>query len=81
MKRRLASLAVAPTLMHMQGVPGRCHQLQADRSGQFGVHLWGSYRLVFVPDHDPITTLADGGIDRAFVTKILIVEVVDYHGD
>jgi len=42
--------------------------------------LWGSYRLVFVPD-DPIPTLADGGIDRSLVTKISITEVVDYHGD
>ncbi len=43
--------------------------------------LWGSYRLVFVPDHDPIPTRADGGIDRTLVTKISITEVVDYHGD
>jgi len=80
LKRRLASLAGAPTLQDMDGVPGNCHQLRADRAGQFAVDLWGSYRLVFEPDHDPLPELPDGGIDRARVTKIVIKEVVDYHG-
>lgn len=81
LKRRLASLAAAPALTAMEGVPGRCHQLGGDRRGQFAVDLWGSYRLVFVPNHNPIPSLDDGWIDRALVTKILIIEVVDYHGD
>ena len=42
--------------------------------------LWGSYRLVFEADHNPLPLLDDGGIDRARVTKIVIKEVVDYHG-
>jgi len=81
MKKRLASLAAAPTLEAMVGVPGRCHQLRGDRRGQFALHLWGQYRLVFVPDHDPIPLVEDGGIDQGRVTRILITEVVDYHGD
>jgi toxin HigB-1 len=81
LRRRLLSLEVAPTLRDMEGVPGKCHPLRADRAGQFAVYLWGSYRLVFVPDHDPLPTLPDGGIDRSRVTKIVIEEVVDYHGD
>ncbi len=81
LQRRLASLDAAPTLKDLEGVPGRCHPLTADRSGQFAMTLWGSFRLVFVPDHDPIPTLPDGGIDRSHVTKISITEVVDYHGD
>jgi plasmid maintenance system killer protein len=80
LKRRLAALAGAPTLQDMDGVPGNCHQLHTDRAGQFAVDLWGSYRLVFEPDHDPLPKLPDGGIDRARVTKIVIREVVDYHG-
>jgi hypothetical protein len=74
------ALLVAPTLADMEGVPGNCHQLSADRVGQFAVHLWGSYRLVFEPDHDPVPRLNDGGIDRARITQIKIKEVVDYHG-
>jgi len=81
LKRRLASLVAAPTLKDMDGVPGRCHPLGADRNGQFALSLWGSYRLIFVPDHDPIPTLLDGGIDLVRITQISITEVVDYHGD
>lgn len=44
------------------------------------MHLWGQYRLVFTPDHDPVPLLDDGGIDRASVTAIRIEEIVDYHG-
>jgi len=81
MRRRVAALAAAPTLLAMEGVPGQCHQLRADRAGEFAVYLWGPYRLVFIPDHDPIPRLKDGGVDRSLVTRIVITEVVDYHGD
>lgn len=81
MKRRLATLRAAPTLKDMDGVPGRCHQLSADRAGEFAVALWAAYRLVFVPGHDPLPVVEDGGIARDLVTKISITEVVDYHGD
>lgn len=73
-------MIAAPTLEQMEGVPGKCHQLTGDRAGQFALSLWGSCRLVFVPDHDPVPRLADGGIDRSRVTRIAIKEVVDYHG-
>jgi proteic killer suppression protein len=80
-KRRLASLLAAPTLEDMEGVPGSCHALRGDRKGQFAVSLWGSYRLVFELDHNPTPRLEDGGIDRSKITRIVIKEVVDYHGD
>ena len=80
LKRRILSLEVAPTLADMYGVPGRFHELSEDRSGQFSLDLRGSYRLIFEPDHEPVPLLDDGGIDRTLVTKIVITEVVDYHG-
>jgi proteic killer suppression protein len=80
LKRRLAALYAAPTLADMDGVPGSCHQLGADRSGQFAVSLLGPFRLVFEPTDNPLPRLSDGGIDKARVTKIEIKEVVDYHG-
>ncbi len=80
MRRRLDALAAAPTLKDMAGVPGNCHALTADRSGQFAVDLGGPYRLIFVPHHDPVPTLHSGGIDLALVTRISITEVADYHG-
>ncbi len=81
MKRRIASLVAAPTLSAMEGVPGRCHQLRGDRTGEFAVHLWGPVRLIFVPEHNPVPLHDDGGIDRSRVTRIRITEVVDYHDD
>jgi plasmid maintenance system killer protein len=80
LKRRIVSLEAAPTLAALEGVPGRFHELSADRSGQFSLDLRGAYRLIFTPDHDPVPALAGGGIDRSLVTKIVIVEVVDHHG-
>lgn len=81
LKRRLASLDAAPTLVDMEGVPGNCHQLRGDRAEQFAISLWGQYRLIFEANHDPIARLPDGGIDRSNVTKIVIKEVTDYHGN
>lgn len=81
LRRRLDALTAAPTLRDMDGVPGKCHALSANRAGAFAMNLWGPYRLIFVPDHDPVPTLNDGGIDRTLVTRISITEVADYHGD
>jgi toxin HigB-1 len=81
LKRRLASLLDAPSLADMEGVPGKCHQLHGDRSGEFALSLWGAYRLIFRPADDPVPALADGGVNRVLVTKIEIEEVVDYHGN
>lgn len=80
LRRRLASLKGAPTLADMDGVPGHCHALTADRQGQFAISLLGPKRLVFVPNHEPMPLSQAGGIDRSRVTSILILEVVDYHG-
>lgn len=81
LRRRLATLRAAPTMRELVGAPGRFHPLSANRAGQFALYLWGQFRLVFVPDHDPIPTTEDGGIDQARVTRISITEIVDYHGD
>lgn len=80
LKNRIVSLEAAPTLADMHGVPGRFHELSADRGGQFALDLRGSSRLIFQPDHDSVPLLDGGGIDRTHVTKIVITEVVDYHG-
>ncbi len=81
LKRRLTSLAAAPTLEDMREVPGNCHALTGDRIGQFAIYVTRSYRLVFRPDPDPAPRLANGELDRRSITRISIEEVVDYHGD
>ncbi len=65
----------------MDTAPGHCYALTANRKGEFAVDLWGSFRLIFRPDHDPVPRLEDGGVDRTRVIRIVIEEVVDYHGD
>lgn len=80
LRRRLAVLRNARCLAEVPKTPpDRCHKLTADRLGQFAVVIKGNWRLVFVPDHDPLPLLLDGGVDEAAITKIRFVEVVDYH--
>lgn len=61
--------------------PARCHELpEGQRSGQLSVDLDHPYRLVFIPDHDPVPMLKDGGLDWSQVTAIKILAVEDTHG-
>jgi proteic killer suppression protein len=78
-KRRLASLSAAETLADMSNAPGRCHALTADRAGQFALHLWEPYRLVFEPANRVAARESNGGVDYARVTAIRILEIVNYH--
>lgn len=39
-----------------------------------------AYRLIFIPDHDPVPRLKDGGLDWSKVTAIKILGVEDTHG-
>ena len=76
----MAELGAATTLEDMRLLPGaRCHELTGDRKGQLAVDLVHPLRLVFEPDHDPQPEKADGGLDWIAVTKVVIVEIVDYH--
>lgn len=80
LQRRLAELHAADTLEDMRRLPGaRCHELAGDRQGECSVDLVHPYRLIFVPDHDPVPTKPDGGLDRERVTRIRVTEIVDTH--
>ena len=80
LKRRLATLAAAVTLADMSSAPGRCHALTANRAGQYALHLWEPYRLVFEPAEPLLACDPNGGIDLKKVTVISILEIIDYHG-
>lgn len=70
----------ASTLEDMRLIPAaRCHELSGKRAGQLAVDLDHPRRLVFRPNHDPVPTKPDGGLDWSAVTSIVIVEIVDYH--
>ena len=77
--QRLQQLEAVDRLDLMRRLPGRCHELTADRRGELAVEVTGSMRLVFVPDHDPLPTKPDGGLDWAGVEAIVVTEIVDYH--
>ncbi len=60
--------------------PERCHELKMNLAGRFAVVLKDNWRLIFRPDHQPVPTKEDGGIDPLRVTAIMIEAVDDYHG-
>jgi len=79
---RLAELRAAVSL-HDLGLPydgpGRCHELTGNRKGQLSVDLDQPYRLIFVPNHEPIPCKNDGGLDWKQVTAIMIIGIEDTH--
>lgn len=80
LQQRLAEIKAADTLDDLGKVPGaRCHELTADRKGQLAVDLVHPRWLIFVPDHDPLPAKPDGGLDWQKVTRVIVVETVDYH--
>src|SRR5947208_6776691 len=78
-RRRLDDLRAAPCLQVMRVLPGRCHELKGDRTGQISVDLDGPYRLLFRPAHVPVPTKKDGGLDWTQVTAVIVVGVADTH--
>jgi len=60
--------------------PHRCHELTGNRKGQLTVDLDHPYRLVFIPDHDPLPQRPEGGLDWKQVTNIKITGIEDTHG-
>ena len=80
LKQRLAEFAAAATLADMRCFPGpRCHELKGKHQGELAVDLDHPRRLVFRPNHDPVPTKRDGGLDWSEVTSVCVLEVVDYH--
>jgi len=79
---RLAELRAAVSL-HDLGPPyvgpGRCHELTGNRKGQLSVDLDHPYRLIFVPNHEPIPRKNDGGLDWKQVTTVMIIGIEDTH--
>ena len=76
---RLNELHAASNLECMRELPGRCHELHGDRTGQLSIDVKQPYRLIFEPVGDDILK-ADGGLDWSKVTTIRILEVEDTHG-
>lgn len=60
--------------------PHRCHELTGNRKGKLSIDLDGPYRLILVPEHNPLPTRAEGGLDWEQVKAIKIQGVENTHG-
>jgi len=80
--RRLAQLEAAANLEEIGHLPpARLHELKGDREGQFATDITTNYRLIIIPANSPVPVKKDGGVDKKRVTKVCVIEVVDYHGE
>lgn len=80
-KKLLQRLCDIDASNNVQELPplGNPHPLKGERLGEFAISLHGGCRLVFVPNHNPIPTKNDVGLDWSCVTSITIIEIGDYH--
>lgn len=77
----LDDLAAAECLADMRKLPHhRLHALKANLKGVFSLDVEDPYRLLLVPDHDPLPMLADGGIDEDEVTAVEVQRIENTHG-
>lgn len=78
---RLADMQAASTLAELKMLhSGRLHPLTGDRLGQLSLDLVHPYRLIFVPDHEPIPRLEDGGLDWSRITSVCVLGIENTHG-
>jgi plasmid maintenance system killer protein len=79
-RQRLDDFAAAENLAVIGCLPGaRCEELKGDRAGTFSVRVHDGYRIVFIPDHDPVPRKEDSGVNWSVVTAIRIESIEDYH--
>jgi len=78
-RRRLDDFQDAETLADLRTLPGRCEELTGNRAGQLSVRVSANDRLIFRPNHDPLPTKHDGGLDWTEVTAVEVIQVIDYH--
>lgn len=80
--RRLQQLAAADNLLVLSAVRAlKFHALKGKRVGQFAIDGDYPYRIIFEAKGEIQPKKPDGGLDLLRVTKIKIIEVVNYHGD
>ncbi len=77
--KRLTDLRDASTLEDVRNLPGRYHELKADRKGQWACDLEHPYRLIFEPLENPIPLNEDGGYMWIKILSVEIIEITDYH--
>lgn len=75
--QRVQELRAAKSLKEFMILPGpKCHKLNNDRHGQYGVSIEYPKRLILLPI---LSDDNNGAYDENMITSIQIVEIVDYH--
>lgn len=77
--RRLTDLRDAETLEDVRYLPGHYHELKNTRKGQWSCNLDHPYRLIFIPQENPIPSNDDGQYIWLQIEGVEIIEIVDYH--
>lgn len=79
-RARLDDLVDSPDLECINKLPqARLHKLKGDREGQYAIDVQHPKRLIIKPDHDPLPESEHGGLDLTQVTRVMIIEIEDYH--
>lgn len=76
---RMAALEAAANVLELKPLPGKWHELAANKSGTWACSLVEPYRLEFRPQA-PTPETSTGGIDWGLVTTVYIVEVSKHYG-
>ena len=53
-RARLDALCAATCLEDLRNVSGRLHELKGNHKGQLSLDLDHPYRLIFIPNHNPV---------------------------
>ena len=79
-RQRLDDFDAADNLAVIGRLPGaRCEELKGAQAGRYSVRVHDGFRIVFVPDHDPVPRKDDGGVNWSAITAIRIQSIEDYH--
>lgn len=77
--QRLNDLQISESLEDVRNLPGRYHELKADRKGQWACDLEHPKRLIFKPHESPIPVDKDGKYIWSDIKGVEIIEIIDYH--
>lgn len=78
-KARLDDLRAAESLEELRHAPGKYHELVHDKKGQWACNLDQPYRLIFVPQENPVPVDEDGKYIWIEIKKVEIIEIKNYH--
>lgn len=79
LKQRLDDLRAAESLEDVRYLPGRFHELTANRKGQWSCDLDHPFRLIFEPHEDPVPENEHGQYIWIEIRGVEVLEITDYH--